>query len=615
MKQTTLKLTLLLVAMLCAVSQAFAYDCQVNGIYYNLNKTDNTATVTSGGDFKYKGEVVIPRAISVNDVSYVVKTIEAGAFSDCTELTAVTIGEAINSIEASAFSGCSGLVSVSFNAERCTRMGNETYPVFAECPNLTKLTIGKGVTEVPNYAFMNCTGLTSISISEEAALRIGYNAFANCTGLTSIYIPKSVEMMTGGAFSGCINLESIVVDPENPNMDSRNNCNAVINEDNLLIQGCKKTIIPNTVIAIFHRSFKDMTSLTSIRIPESVDAIYANAFMNTGLTSVYIPKSVKILHGNAFAGCNNLGSIVVDPENPYMDSRNNCNAAISTQDNKLVCGCKNTIIPNSVTAIGFGAFDGRIVLSSITIPNSVTSINGSAFSGCTGLTSITIPNAVTSIGRFAFEGCTGLSSITVPSAVETIGGAAFKDCDGLVSVAFNAENCVRDSYMRDRSVFEGCTNLTTLTFGEKVSKIPDYTFKGCTGLTTVTFPKSVTAIGISAFDGCTELVKLVSLATTPPVCGEEAFKQVDKDVCELFVPRESISLYKIAEQWKDFTLISEYGGVENVSVDTHNAVYEVYNLQGIHIGSGMREADVTTDVLPHGVYILVSPQGNKKVKI
>lgn len=106
MKQTTLKLTLLLVAMLCAVSQAFAYDCQVNGIYYNLNKTNNTAIVTSGGDIKYKGEVVIPKAISVNDVSYEVKAIEADAFSDCTELTAVTIGEAINSIEASAFSGC-----------------------------------------------------------------------------------------------------------------------------------------------------------------------------------------------------------------------------------------------------------------------------------------------------------------------------------------------------------------------------------------------------------------------------------------------------------------------------------------------------------------------------
>ncbi len=309
----------------------------------------------------------------------------------------------------------------------------------------------------------------------------------------------------------------------------------------------------------------------------------------TGLTSIHIPSSVTNIGGGAFSG---VEKIEVDPENPKYDSRDNCNAIISTQDNKLVCGCKNTIIPNSVTAIGSAAFNGCIGLSSITIPNSVTSIDDSAFNGCTGLT-----------------------SITIPSAVETIGGYAFKDCDGLVSVTFNAENCVYGGQRQGNSVFDGCSSLTSLTFGEKVSKIPDYTFKGCTGLTSVTFPKSVTAIGLSAFDGCAELVKLVSLATTPPVCGEGAFKQVDKDVCELFVPRESISLYKIAEQWKDFTLISEYGGVENVSEDTHNAVYEVYNLQGIRMGSGMHEADVTTDALPHGVYILVSPQGNKKVKI
>ena len=61
--------------------------------------------------------------------------------------------------------------------------------------------------------------------------------------------------------------------------------------------------------------------------------------------------------------------------------------------------------------------------------------------------------------------------------------------------------------------------------------------------------------------------------------------------------------------------ISEYDGVDDVSVDTLDAVYEVYNLQGVRVGSGMREAEVTADVLPHGVYILVSPQGRKKLKI
>ena len=58
-----------------------------------------------------------------------------------------------------------------------------------------------------------------------------------------------------------------------------------------------------------------------------------------------------------------------------------------------------------------------------------------------------------------------------------------------------------------------------------------------------------------------------------------------------------------------------FSGVDDVSVDTQNALYEVYNLQGVRVGSGMREAEVTADALPHGVYILVSPQSRKKLKI
>ena len=89
--------------------------------------------------------------------------------------------------------------------------------------------------------------------------------------------------------------------------------------------------------------------------------------------------------------------------NAVYDSRDNCNAIIETVTNTLVVGCKNAIIPNSVTSIGYGAFHNCRGLTSITIGNSVTSIGNNAFCYCSDLTSVTIPNSVTSIGNDAFD--------------------------------------------------------------------------------------------------------------------------------------------------------------------------------------------------------------------
>ena len=208
---------------------------------------------------------------------------------------------------------------------------------------------------------------------------IGYDAFRYCSGLTSVTIGNSVTSIGTGAFLACEGLTSVTIG------------NSVTSIGDYAFSGCK------------------------------------------GLTSITIPNSVTSIGTCAFSSCV-LESIVVEDGNTFYDSRDNCNAIIETNTNKLLQGCKNTVIPNSVTIIGAGAFYWLPGLTSITIPNSVKEIGSSAFHNCKSLTSVTIPNGVEYIGGSAFLSCTSLTSITIPNSVTSIGEGAFFHCKGLTSV-------------------------------------------------------------------------------------------------------------------------------------------------------------------------------------
>ncbi len=231
-------------------------------------------------------------------------------------------------------------------------------------------------------------------------------AFKDCYDLESVTIPTSVKSIGYSAFHNCEKLQSVT--------------------------------IPNSVTSIGMETFSDCSSLQSVTIPNSVTSIGNYAFSGcSSLESVTIPTSVTSIGNNAFEKCSSLTSIIVEEGNTYYDSRNNCNAIIETKSNTLILGCKNTIIPNSVTSIGNGAFQNSGI-TSVTIPNSVTSIGGDAFAFCSNLASATIPNSVTSIGGGAFVKCSSLESVTIPNSVTSIGDGAFKECNKLTSVILNS---------------------------------------------------------------------------------------------------------------------------------------------------------------------------------
>lgn len=258
--------------------------------------------------------------------------------------------------------------------------------------------------------------------------------------------------------------------------------------------------------------------------------------------------------------CPSLSSIVVEEGNPVYDSRDNCNAIIKTATNELLTASNSTVIPQTVTAIGFGAFNSKD-MNSMTIPEAVARIDSFAFSACARLNTINIPKNVKFIGWYAFSNCKSLkkvkSKIEEPFAIDKMvfnglpeeailfvpegtkekyealeGWNVFKT----ISEGDPDEIHIGDTFKENEITYQ-VTGLSPLTIqigdGQHraipstqsgdfevpssvtgpdgniytVTGIAKYSFSRC-NLSSVTIPNSVTTIGGSAFENCTSLTSV-----------------------------------------------------------------------------------------------------------
>ena len=534
-------LSLILMVLPLVVS---AYDCQIDGIYYNLDsKIDNisftsdmrVAEVTyEAPNYRsdYSGAVVIPESITYEGVKYSVAGIGEHAFQNCSSLTSVSIPNSVIWIGIEAFSGCSGLTSVT--------IPNSVYWIlngaFSGCSGLTSITIGNSVWQIGNYAFSWCSGLISVEIPNSVT-SIGEYSFAYCSGLTSVTIPSSVNRIGWGAFSFCDALTSVHI------TDLSAWCNINFGDNNA-----------NPLYNLYSGLYIDNKIITNLIIPDDITTIKNYSFSGCKyIDSITIPNTVTSIGEYAFENCWSLDSL---------------------------------IIPNSITSIGVGAFHGCSHLTSVTIPNSLTRIEKSVFALCLSLTSVTIPNSVTSIGAGAFSQCSGLTSITIPNSVTSIEGNIVFRCNSLFSVKVDNENMHYDSRNDCNAIietesnrliagcmntiipntvtdignraFDGCHSLTSIAIPSSVTTIEERAFNYCTGLASVTIPHSVNKIGKEAFAACYKLEEVYCFADNLPQTDNSIFAESNQQNVTLYVPEASLSDYQNTAPWSEFGSFKSY---------------------------------------------------------
>lgn len=483
----------------CLNDLAFA-GCNANA---KINIGDSVSVIP---DHAFYGIIGIDSLIIPSSV----KRIGCSAFCSCSGLSSVIIGDSVSEIGVGAFSGCSGITSV-FIPKTVASIGRDA---FSDVVNVEYY--GSDTTNCP-WGARNLNGFVEgyLVYSDETRTQL-----IGCSSIpTEVTIPNSVTCIGNGNFLGWRNLETITI-PSSVTIINYNafygwwsggekteKLNSVFYTGDIE-QWCKITIYSQPLIYA-HNLYIDNSLVTDLVMPNTITEIKQNAFGGaTCLTSISIPSSITRIGHKAFYGCSELESIIVEPGNAYYDSRNNCNAIIETETNTLITGCKNTIIPNSVTKINANAFYRCRGMATITIPSSVTSIGDEAFYGCRGLTSTIIGNSVTSIGDYAFGNCRSLTSVTIPNSVTNIGEGAFYNCDSLTVVSLG------DSIEKiGKEAFRGCICLKTIKIPDLVSEIADGAFQHCEALSSITIGEYVSYIGSDAFDGCENLNTITFNAT------------------------------------------------------------------------------------------------------
>lgn len=523
---------MLLLALL--YTNAYAYDFEVDGVYYNLvSANDKTCEVV--GAKEGLTSLTIPSSITTRGVELSIVRICTGSFKQNESITRLIVNAPIE-IQSSAFYGCT---------------------------HLTQVSLGNGVKSIEEKAFYNCP-IDSLFVPNTV----------NTIGANAINLIKTVhledgenELICGGEATSMINLYM------GRNMKTGAGIEPILRDGNIYWPDCYK------------RS-KSLCgyNLLKVSIGNMVRKLDESLFENCRISSISIPKNIVKIGPNVFKGCTKLRHVF------FEDSETAISIYYNYDHNPLLVESGTSPFPVKgvcspfqklpLTSVYIGRDISYVTYSYFLLPGKwgyltlappsdaiglfnhttlekvdfgpmVTNICEYMFKDCKNPNILSIPNSVRSIDEHAFYK-SAISGDLKSKNLISIGDEAFYGCERLKSIDFESLQKLGEA------VFLKCSSLRKVDL-RRIKTLPSETFKDCTSLNWVSFGEDLTLLRSSAFSHCSNLTQIGVKALTPPeIPGDQypnidiGFHDINKYEATLYIPVGTTAKYEDAYSWRTF---------------------------------------------------------------